>query len=149
MKARIEKKLSRKLVSIAPTVFKDAWLDNGEPSELAYKQGTRVTNLMSVGGGTDYFGDGMDAYTTWAWWLMNWEWYGDFQPYPEGHQFENYPDVSGFRRTTRNLLALAVQAEATAKADQERLRLSRLEFASRFPVINSVSNKQHVDSRAG
>lgn len=131
MKARIEKKLSKRLVQIAPLVFKGAWLDE-EPSELAYKQGSRVNNIYSVGGGVDYWGDGEDAFTAWEYWLMNWAWHGDFEPYPEGHRFEFYPNTEGFRPTTVNLLRLAVIAEASAKAEQERIKRSRLEFAERF-----------------
>lgn len=141
MKARIEKKLSHKLVKLAPTIFKGAWLDNSEPSELAYEQRTSVSSVWSVGGGTDYFGDGMDAYTAWEWWRMNWEWHGDFKPYPEEHQHHGYPDVSGFRATTKNLLKLAVRAEQLAQAEQERIRQSRLDFAARFPSIHSLAAK--------
>lgn len=112
MKARIEKKLCKRLVQIAPTLFRHAWIDDGEPSELAYAQGTRVSNLYCLGGGVDYWGDGEDAYTTWESWRMNWEWHGDFEPYPEGHQCAHYPNTTGFKPTTRNLLLLAKQAEA-------------------------------------
>ncbi|MGP0171222.1 hypothetical protein ACSVIJ_04990 [Pseudomonas sp. NCHU5208] len=141
MKARIEKKLSKKLVTLAPSVFKGVWIDSSEPSELAYKQRTSVSHVWSVGGGTDYFGEGMDAYTAWEWWRMNWEWHGDFPSYPEEHQHHGYPDVSGFHRTTRNLLKLAVRAEQHAQAEQERIRQSRLDFAARFPVIHSHAEK--------
>lgn len=115
MKARIEKKLSKRLAQIAPRIFRGAWIDDGEPSDLAYKQGSRVSHVLSVGGGTDWQGDGEDAFTAWAWWLMNWEWYGDFESYPADHQFAHYPNIEGFKRTTANLLRLAAMAE-----DKER-----------------------------
>ncbi|MCY1438073.1 hypothetical protein D9M71_542570 [compost metagenome] len=38
MKARIEKKLSKRLPEIAPSQFHGAWIDKDEPSELAYEQ---------------------------------------------------------------------------------------------------------------
>jgi hypothetical protein len=104
MKARIEKKLSERLIQLAPKMFKNAWIDKYETSELAQKQGTRVSNIYSVGGGVDYWGEGQDAYTAWEWLTLNWEWIGDFPSYPEGHKLEGYPDTSGFRPTTRNLL---------------------------------------------
>ncbi|MDY7565346.1 hypothetical protein QN400_24375 [Pseudomonas sp. RTC3] len=45
MKARIEKKLSKRLVEIAPSIFAGVWIDKDEPSELAYKQRTRVSHV--------------------------------------------------------------------------------------------------------
>lgn len=142
MKARIEKKLSKRVAELAPSVFQGVWLDKDEPSDLAYTQGSRVKNLVSVGGGTDYFGDGMDAYTAWEWWRMNWEWHGDFQPYPEEHQHHGYPDVSGFRASTKNLLKLAVRAEQLAKAEQERIRQSRRAFAALTPITHNRTEGQ-------
>jgi hypothetical protein len=106
MKARIEKKLSKRLVEIAPTMFQGAWIDI-EVSSLAEDQGTRVSHILSVGGGTDYWGEGCDAYTAWQWLNMNWEWIGPFKPYPEGHESEGYPDIDGYKPTSRNLLKLA------------------------------------------
>lgn len=107
MKARIEKKLSKRLVEEAPSVFRDAWVDKWEPSELAYEQKTRVSHVWSTGGGTDYWGDGQDAYTLWAVWRSHWEWSDEFPSYPEGHEHEMYPNTEGFRPTTVNLLRLA------------------------------------------
>lgn len=108
MKARIEKKLSKRLVEIAPKFFKNAWQDDHEePSELAYKQGTCVSGIYHVGGGLDYWGEGQDAYTVWDFWASNFYWHGDFPAYPEGHQFEGYPDITGFKQTSRNLLEYA------------------------------------------
>lgn len=71
MKARTEKKLSKHLVRTHPSLYRRAWIDKDEPSELAYEQNTRVSNVPSVGGGTDYWGDGQDAYTVWADWKSN------------------------------------------------------------------------------
>ncbi|WP_287029986.1 hypothetical protein [Pseudomonas sp. UBA6310] len=110
MKARIEKKLSNRLTQIAPSQFPRSWVDK-VVSELAWKQRTRVSQIRSVGGGTDYWGEGMDAYTVWADWRMNWYWHGPFKSYPEGHEYEGCPDTGTFRPTTRNLLRLAADCE--------------------------------------
>jgi hypothetical protein len=108
MKARIEKKLSKRLVEVAPLVFKDAWQEEHcEPTQLAYKQGSRVSGLWCVGGGMDYWGEGLDAYSVWEYWSSNFMWQCNFPRYPEGHRFEHYPDTRGFRATAKSLLNLA------------------------------------------
>ena len=106
MKARIEKKLSKRLVELYPALYCSAWRDE-EPSELAHEQGSRVRHVLSVGGGVDYWGEGQVVYTAWQDWLMSWEWHGPFETYPEGHRHEYLPDTEGFKPTTRNLLQLA------------------------------------------
>lgn len=115
MKARIEKKLSKRLVQLHPGLYRRAWIDKDEPSELAYRQRTRVSHVRSVGGGTDYWGDGQDAYTVWADWKMNWCWHGPFEEYPHEHNLAHYPNTEGFRPTTRNLLKLAANCELASK----------------------------------
>ncbi len=115
MKARIEKKLSKRLVTLHPTVYRRAWVDR-ERSDLAYQQRSGVSNVMSVGGGTDYWGDGCEAYTVWADWRNSWPWHGPFEAYPEGHQHAHFPNTEGFRPTTRNLLKLATESELAAWA---------------------------------
>lgn len=114
MKARIEKKLSKRLVEIAPKLLKGAWKDE-EISNLAEKQGTSIRHVYSVGGGVDYWGDGQDWQTAWKWWSNNWPWHGDFPEYPSGHEHAHFPDVSGFKQTTKNILALAVECNRNAK----------------------------------
>ena len=52
-------------------------------------------------------GEAIDAYTVLEWFKRNWEWIGDFEPYPEGHEQHGYPNTEGFNPTTRNLLKLA------------------------------------------
>jgi len=115
MKARIEKKLSKRLVQLHPTLYRRARVDD-DRSELAYEQRTSVSHCLSVGGGTDYWGEGQDAYTVWADWKSSWPWHGPFDSFPEGHEFECYPDTGGFRSTTKNLLKLAAECEQTSKA---------------------------------
>lgn len=120
MKVRIEKKLSKRLVTEAPSLFLDAWIDPDTMDE-AWKQGTRVAGCYCVGGGVDYWGEGQDAYTAWAAWTGHsywaWYWHGDFEPYPDGHELEGYPDTGTFKPTTRNLLKLARELEAKARVE--------------------------------
>lgn len=110
MKARVEKKLSKRLVAVHPALYGEAWIDK-EPSELAYEQNSRINNVMSVGGGVDYWGEGQDAYTCWADWRMNWMWHGPFAPYPKGHRYQDFPNTDGFKGTARNLLKLTTECE--------------------------------------
>ena len=119
MKARIEKKLSKRLVTLYPSVYGKAWRDD-ERSELAYEQRTSVRHVLSTVGGTGYWGDGQDAYTVWADWCKNWCWHGPFEPYPAGHRLEFYPNIERFKRTTRNLLKLAAQCEAAEQQSRNR-----------------------------
>ena len=107
MKARIEKKLSKKVTQLAPKMFKDAWVDTYYISELAYEQGSRVRRVLYMGGGTDYWGEANEAYTAWEWFLDSYMWQGHFKPYPTGHEFEDYPNTDEFKKTTINLLRFA------------------------------------------
>jgi len=122
MKARIEKKLSKRLVEIAPSLFPGAWLDKDEPSELACEQRTCVSHIWSIGGGIDYWGEGTDSFTLWDAWAggrqHGWCWAGDFPVFPHGHELAGYPDTTGFKPTTQNLLKLASQCEARSKGSQ-------------------------------
>lgn len=111
MKARIEKKLSKRLVLLHPSLYGRAWIDY-DNSELAYEQRTQVSHVPSVGGGTDWQGDGQDAYTVWSDWDRMWAWHGPFEAYPLGHEHQHFPNTEGFKPTTRNLLKLAAQCEA-------------------------------------
>lgn len=114
MNARIEKKLSKRLALDCPNLFHGAWVD-GLASELAEEQSSRITNCYHLGGGTDYWGEGQDAYSVWQYWSNQWFWIGDFPSYPAGHEFEHYPDTSGFRPTTKNLIDLAYECEIRAE----------------------------------
>jgi hypothetical protein len=116
MKARIEKKLSKRLVQIYPSSYGCAWIDD-EQSELAYEQKSQVRHCPSVGGEYDsYSGDCNECYTAWASWLDQWPWHGPFTEYPYGHRFAMYPNTEGFKPTTRNLLKLAAACELASKA---------------------------------
>lgn len=107
MKARIEKKLSKKLKELLPKTMNDAWLDSREPSLLAFEQGTSVSHVWSVGGGLDYWGEATEVYTCLELMLHHYPWLGDFPFYPEGHEFEHFPDTGSFRPTGKNLIQLA------------------------------------------
>lgn len=106
MKARIVKKLSKKLAEASPKTFPDTWVCE-DIIEEAWEQGSRVSHCLHVGGGVDYWGEGQDAYTVLECMKLNWEWIGKFKSYPKGHEFEGYPDTRGFKPTSRNLLRLA------------------------------------------
>lgn len=110
MNPRIEKKLSKRLVQIYPSLYRSAWIDD-DHSELAYEQNSNVRHCPSVGGGTDYWGDGCEAYTVWVCWKDHWSWHGPFEEYPHDHKHARYPNTEGFKPTTRNLLKLAAECE--------------------------------------
>lgn len=108
MNARIEKKLSKRLVQEAPNLFKDAWQMVDMPSLLADNSGSNITNTYHVGGGVDYWSEGCEAYSVWEWWADNaWCWHGNFPSYPAGHKFEHSPNTEGFKPTVSNLIKLA------------------------------------------
>jgi hypothetical protein len=106
MKARIEKKLSKKIALLAPEAFKDSWIDR-DASVLAYKQGSRVSNILCMGGGADYWGEGQEEYTAWEWFKDIWPFAIRFEAHPAGHEHAGYPNIDGFKPTTINLLKLA------------------------------------------
>lgn len=123
MNARIEKKLSKRLAQWCPNLFEKAWVLNDDVSELAYEQGSHITHCYHVGGGVDYWGEGQDAYSVWEHWSNQWPWIGDFPSYPAGHELEHYPDISGFRPTTKNLINLAIECELR-ESRAKRLRMA-------------------------
>ena len=87
-------------------IFKGAWVDV-EVCELAWEQGSRVSHILSIGGGFNEWGEGEDSYTAFDFFKSNWFWYGGFPPYGDGHEFQGYPDTGNFKPTSRNLLNLA------------------------------------------
>ena len=116
MNARIEKKLSKRLVQLHPSLYGRAWIDD-DHSELAYDENSNVRHCPGVGGEYDsYSGDSNESYTVWASWLQMWPWHGPFKEYPHDHKFAMHPNTEGFRPTTRNLLKLAADCAQAAKA---------------------------------
>lgn len=109
MKARVIKKLSKKLVESAPKLFRGAWVDS-EIMVEAWEQGSSVSHVWSMGGGVDYWGEGEDTQTALQCIQSCWFWLGDFPCYEDGHKFEGYPNTGKFKPTGKNLLALARKA---------------------------------------
>lgn len=108
MKARIEKKICKKLAQILPPEFyRDAWTDS-EVTEKALDQGSRVSGLLCVGGGVDYWGEGQDEYTVLEDFKNHYDWHPPiYNPYPDGHQFERLPMPSKKRLTGYYLIKCA------------------------------------------
>lgn len=125
MNPRIEKKVSKRLVQLAPKLFKDAWVDNEverfpkhyehrlnrkltahERKENTLANKCRVNHVLCVGGGLDYWGEGQDWYSCFKWLKLNYEWLGNFPSSPKGHQYQGYPDTGKFKPTTINLMNL-------------------------------------------
>lgn len=106
MKARLIKKLSKKLVESAPKIFHDAWVCD-DVLEEAWNQGSRVSHVWHVGGGLNYWGEGEDACTALEFFKMDWYYFGDFPIHDKEHEFYGYPDTGNFKPTSRNLLKLA------------------------------------------
>lgn len=126
MNPRIEKKVSKRLVQIAPKLFKGAWIDREvewwpkywkhdlncdltalEKKRNKLRENCRVNCVPSVGGGVDYWGEGEDYYTCFRWLCNNWAWVGEFPSFPLGHESYPYPDTGKFKPTARNLIKLA------------------------------------------
>lgn len=75
MKARIEKKLSKRLMVEVPMLFNHAFI-NRDFSEAAYAQGTRVSNCYSVGGERiSYLEAPTKIITVWEVWCLIWKYY--------------------------------------------------------------------------
>lgn len=132
MNARIEKKLSKRMVQLFPNLMRDAWVLDDECSERAYKQGSSITHCYHVGGGIDYWGEGQDSHSVWEWWSTNWCWFGCFPEFPSGHRFAHYPDTTGFKATVKNLFKLAGSCEIREKIRQENIQKEREEFSARI-----------------
>lgn len=158
MKPRTEKKLSKRLVEVAPTLFSDAWVDKDvehHPKHYALNSGevltakqkrenydmlSSVNNVWSVCEGTDYWGEAADSHTVWDYWVTVWPWIGGF---PD-HEFEYYPDTTGFRPTARNLLNLAAQVEQklVAAGETTKVKHALANAGDDRPLISSVSSPE-------
>lgn len=108
MKARIEKKLCKKIAEILPYEFYGrAWTD-GEVTELAFNQGSRVSSILYVGGGVDYWGEGEDEYTVLEDFKSHVDWHPPiFNPWPQGHKWEGLPMPNKNRLTGKYLIECA------------------------------------------
>ncbi len=107
MKARIEKKVSKALKIVAPVLFNDSWVD-AAISERSFLEGNSIANCERIGGELDCWGEGTDDYSLIEFMQLNYYMFGNFPPYPQGHEFEGMPDVpKSFKPTTINLIKIA------------------------------------------
>ena len=108
MKARIIKKLSKKLKSILPKEYCGAWVDN-EIMEQSYDQGSRVSNCCNIGGGLDEWGEGTDHYTVLYDFKHNFlQWQGLWGFYDETSRWEGMPKPAPYKLTGQKLIELAM-----------------------------------------
>ena len=109
MKARIIKKLSKKISELLPKEYEDKWLDTNDRLLCeSYEQGSRVKNCWYIGGELDYWGEGTDDYTIIEDFKRNFiTWQGYWGFYESGHKFEGMPKHAHYRLTGQKLIALA------------------------------------------
>tara|TARA_Y100000310_G_scaffold283934_1_gene306272 strand:+ start:412 stop:768 length:357 start_codon:yes stop_codon:yes gene_type:complete len=109
MKARIIKKLSKKISELLPDEYKDKWIDKHDKFLCeSYDQGSRVKNCFYIGGELDLWGEGTDSYTVLEDFKDNFSTYqGYWGFYGEGHKFEGMPKHAPYRLTGQKLIALA------------------------------------------
>ena len=93
MKARIIKKLSKKINAILPKYYSDSWLDKYSPVMTeAYEQGSRVKNCLRIGGDCDEWGEATDDHNVYENFIMHVEPFAYPYPvYPDGHRWEGLP----------------------------------------------------------
>ncbi len=113
MKARIIKKLSKKLVAILPKIYGDVhcspWVDN-EIMDEAWEQGSRVSGCFRIGGHLDEWGEGTDDYTVFHDFKNNLlGWQGLWGFYDEDSEWEDMPKGAPYRLTGQKLIMLAKQ----------------------------------------
>ncbi len=107
MKARIEKKLSKKISEILPLMYKDSWIDE-DITELSFKQGVRVSHIVSVGGGVDYWGEGQDYESVFDDFKSSYQWCRPiYNPFPDGHKWEGMPKPDKNKLTGKYLINCA------------------------------------------
>ena len=107
MKARIQKKLSKKIAAIVPKMYKDSWVDD-EISELSWSQGVRVSHIVSVGGELDCWGEGQDYCSVLEDFSKHYDWNRPiYNPYPDGHKWQGMPMRDSNRKTGKYLIECA------------------------------------------
>ncbi len=99
MKARIIKKLSKKIKNILPKEFECSWVDN-EIMDDSYDQGSRVSRCLMVGGELDYWGEGTEYYSVISAFADSLVWLLDLPKHPVGHEFEGLPNTTKIKRLT-------------------------------------------------
>lgn len=119
MKARIEKKLSKKLVEILPGIFNKAWVCS-DVTELAWDQGSRISNMYFVGGGVNCWGEGEDQYTVLEDFVSHYNWHSPiYNPFPDGHELEGMPTFESKRLTGKYLIQCARKIARNTEQDNE------------------------------
>ena len=107
MKARIIKKLSKKLAALLLKEYDRAWV-NADVMEQSWEQGSRVSGCFNIGGECDYWGEGTDHYTVLYDFKHNFlQWQGLWGVYGEGERFEDMPKPAPYRLTGQKLIMLA------------------------------------------
>lgn len=95
MKARQLKKLSKKIVSILPVAYENAWVDR-EVMESAWKEGTRVSGELRIGGELDCWGEGTDDFSVYEDFIHQFDLFNyPYPEYPGGHKWEGLPNPPG------------------------------------------------------
>jgi hypothetical protein len=115
MNPRIEKKLSKRLYKTAPDIFGEKpWIATESDGHYVggFNPDQYKGDIAVIGGEPDYWGEGTDVYTYWHYWAANWYWLVDWIPtFPQGHEFASFPDKSGVKETTKNLLKWAKELQ--------------------------------------
>ncbi len=113
MNARIEKRLSKKIFELLPNIYKNIWVDDG-PTDKSYKERNKVSNCLCIGDEC-YWGEGQDVRTIWEDFKLNYPFIGGFPIHVKDEFNYGWPDTSGFKETTINLIRLAKSQSKTKK----------------------------------
>ena len=106
MKARIIKKLSKKIKSILPKEYERVWV-NDEVMEESWSQGSKVSHCHMIGGECDEWGEGTDYYSVLHDFKYNFlEWQGLWGFYDETSRWEDMPKPAPYRLTGKKLIEL-------------------------------------------
>ncbi len=111
MKARVIKKLSKRVKEILPKEFACSWVDV-EVMEEAWEQGSRVSHCVMVGGELDYWGEGTDYFSAISAFADTLVWRLDLPQHPEGHEFEGLPDAAKMKRLTGQYMVAVAKSFA-------------------------------------
>lgn len=105
MNARIEKKLSKKIVKLLPHRYRLAYC-SWWVSDLAYEECVNIMNVPVLDTQlSDEEGWGWEA--TWQDFRHSYMWICNYPVYEEDHPLAGHPDTGNFKPTTQNLLNLA------------------------------------------
>lgn len=169
MKARIEKKLSKRLVELLP-MYKNAWIceegiDNYiiKPDDIdvpktaknmrRYYDGLiHVNNVYHLGGGLDYWGEANDTYTVFEGFvgrLGSIDWSGIFGWHPSNHEFSAYPLFPKKRLTGKQAIHIAKLLIAHGKAKNPNFKTPILHGVQCPKCNDTGSIKRKVRTSTG